>query len=82
MLKTIALSLCALLLGACSILAPQSDKLAKNAGKLVTFYCKNVTNPQMREEIRAAVNKYASPNSIVVTCSDGSPALISNKPTP
>lgn len=59
----------------CSILSPQLDKAAKAAGKAVTFYCENVTVPEIREEFRDKVNLHAAPNSIVVNCASGGPAL-------
>jgi hypothetical protein len=59
----------------CGVLAPQIDKAAKGAGKLVTFYCDNVTLPEVRDELRAKVNEYAAPNSIAVTCASGGPVL-------
>ena len=68
-----------LALSGCSLLAPQIDKAAAGAGKLVTFYCQNVTLPQVREELRAKVNAAAAPNSVAVTCASGGPALKSGE---
>jgi hypothetical protein len=62
----------------CQVLAPQIDKAAKAAGKAVTFYCENVTIPEIRAEFREKVNAAASPNSIEVTCASGGPSLKSN----
>ena len=59
----------------CSLLSPQIDKAAKAAGKMVTFYCGNVTVPQIREEFRAKVNAEAAPNSVQVECAGGGPML-------
>ncbi len=63
----------------CQVLAPQIDKAAAGAGKLVTFYCTNVTVPEIREELRAKVNAAAAPNSVAVTCANGGPALKSGE---
>jgi hypothetical protein len=74
-MKTI-ITLCAIVaLSGCSLLAPQIDKTAKAAGKAVTFYCLNVTDQAAREAFRAQVNQYAAPNSVAVTCANGTPAL-------
>jgi hypothetical protein len=62
-------------LSGCSLLAPQLDKSAKAAGKAVTFYCQNVPDQAAREAFRAQVNQYAAPNSVAVTCANGTPAL-------
>jgi hypothetical protein len=59
----------------CQVLAPQIDKAAKAAGKAVTFYCENVTVPEIRAEFRAKVNAAAAPNAIEVTCASGGPSL-------
>lgn len=59
----------------CSLLAPQLDKAAEGAGKLVTFYCTNITDASIREQFRAAVNARAAPNSVAVTCAQGGPPL-------
>lgn len=64
-----------LCLTGCSLLSPQIDKAAKGAGKLVTFYCENVTLPEVREELRAKVNAAAAPNSVEVKCASGGPTL-------
>jgi hypothetical protein len=71
------LALCILPLSGCSLLAPQLDKLAKSAGKAVTFYCQNVTDAQARATFRAKVNETAAPNSVAVTCANGTPAMSS-----
>lgn len=63
-------------LQACSVFAPQADKLAQAGGKLVTFYCNNVSDSSIRQQIRDAVNKYASPNSIRVDCANGGAPLV------
>lgn len=75
MKRLLILPLVVLTLPACSLLAPQIDKAAKAAGKAVTFYCENVTVPEIREEFRAKVNEYAAPNSVQVDCANGGPAL-------
>lgn len=59
----------------CALLSDQLDTAAKGAGKLVTYYCENVTLPEAREEIRAAVNTHAQPHSIAVECAEGGPIL-------
>jgi hypothetical protein len=64
-----------LIMTGCQILSPQIDKAAKAAGKMVTFYCDNVTVPEIREEFRAKVNAAASPNSVQVQCASGGPVL-------
>ncbi len=74
-MKLLLVILSALVLPACSLLSPQIDKAAKAAGKAVTFYCENVTVPQIREEFRVKVNEHAAPNSIQVDCASGGPAL-------
>lgn len=65
-------------LSGCALLGGELDKAANGAGKLVTFYCENVTDPTVREEFRAAVNAKASPHSVSVTCANGGPPLVSN----
>ncbi len=67
-----------LLATGCEVLSPQIDKAAKGAGKLVTFYCDNVTSTEIREEFRAKVNAAAAPNSVAVTCVNGKAAFQSN----
>lgn len=75
-MKRVILLIPALLaLTGCQVLAPQIDKAAKAAGKMVTFYCDNVTVPEIREEFRAKVNAHAAPNSVQVQCAAGGPAL-------
>jgi len=64
-----------LLATGCQVLAPQIDKAAAGAGKLVTFYCDNITVPEIRDEFRAKVNAAAAPNSVQVTCANGGPVL-------
>jgi hypothetical protein len=59
-------------------LAPQIDKAAEGAGKLVTFYCDNVTSQEIREEFRDKVNEKAAPNSVAITCANGKSAFKSN----
>lgn len=73
-MKILAVSVICLLSG-CSILSPQIDKAAKGAGKLVTFYCDNVTIPEIRAELRDKVNAAAAPNSVEVKCANGGPTL-------
>lgn len=78
--KIIMLRVCLLVglaIGAsgCSIFSENADKVAKAGGRLVTFYCDNITVPEIREEIRAKVNAYAAPNAVAVTCANGGPAL-------
>lgn len=77
-MKSILVLMTALTMSGCSLLAPQIDKAAQGAGKLVTFYCDNVTIPEVREELRAKVNAAAAPNSVAVTCASGGPTLKSN----
>jgi hypothetical protein len=80
-MNKLLLVVCMLALGGCSILAPQIEKSAKAAGKAVTFYCNNVTDQAAREQFRAQVNTYAAPNSVAVTCANGTPTL-KTAPTP
>jgi hypothetical protein len=58
----------------CSLLSENVEDVGKAAGKAVQFYCKNVSIPEVRDEIRATVNRYAAPHSIAVTCADTAPA--------
>lgn len=66
----------------CSLLSSDLDRAAKGAGDLVTFYCENVTVPDIRENFRAAVNAHASPHSVVVTCANGGEPLIASPDNP
>lgn len=59
----------------CSLLSENLDKAAKGAGKVVTYYCENITIPEIREEVRAAVNKHAAPHAVAIECSEGGPVL-------
>lgn len=68
--------------GGCSLLSDQVERAAKGAGKVVTYYCENVTVPEIREEVRAKVNKHAAPHSVAVTCADGGPTLDTAAPAP
>lgn len=63
----------------CSLLGDNLDKVAKGAGEAVTFYCENVTLPEVREEMRAAVNRHAAPNSLTIECAAGGPVLNSSE---
>lgn len=62
-------------LSGCSLLANDVEKVAKAGGKLVNFYCANVSDESIRLQIREKVNSYASPNTVVVTCAGGGPQL-------
>jgi len=65
----------------CSLLSDNLDRAAKGAGKVVKTYCENVTIPEIREEVRAAVNKHAAPHSVAIECVDKSaPVLKSDEP--
>ena len=66
----------------CSLLSENLDKAAKSAGKVVTYYCENITIPEIREEVRAAVNKHAAPHAVAIKCADeeAGPLLKSNDP--
>ena len=65
----------------CAILSGELDRAAKGAGKVVKQYCENVTVPEVREQVRAAVNKYAAPHSVAIECVDKSaPVLKSDDP--
>lgn len=70
---------CVIGVSGCSILGDPLEKAAEGGGKLVTFYCNNVTIPEVREKIRERVNAHAAPNSVAVTCVNGGPALNSQE---
>ena len=72
-LKLSATCLALALLNGCALFGSELDEAAKGAGKLVTFYCKNVTDDTLREEFRATVNRHAAPHSVAVTCASGVP---------
>jgi hypothetical protein len=55
----------------CAILGDPAEKAASAGGKLVKYYCANVTVPEVREKIRERVNYHAAPDAIAVTCADG-----------
>lgn len=83
------LKLCAIvgglvLLSGCSLFGKELDRAAEGAGKMVTFYCDNVTDPAIREQFRTAVNEHARPHSVTVNCVSGGEPLIvtSDPPTP
>jgi len=59
----------------CSLLSSNLERAAKGAGKVVHLYCENITIPEIREQIRTAVNQHAAPHSVAVNCVDGGPAL-------
>ena len=59
----------------CSLLGDPLEKAAEGGGKLVKYYCKNVSVPEVRAKIRERVNFYAAPDSVQVTCAEGGPAL-------
>lgn len=67
-------------LNGCALLSGNLERAAKGAGKVVTYYCENITVPEIRDEVRAAVNKYAAPHSVAITCVDGGPTLESTAP--
>lgn len=58
----------------CTLFAGELDKAADGAGRLVKFYCENVTVPEIREEFRLAVN--AQPHSVSVQCAQGGVPLV------
>ncbi|MGE0294721.1 MAG: hypothetical protein AB7P97_20410 [Hyphomonadaceae bacterium] len=64
----------------CSLLSDNLDRAAKGVGKVVVYYCENITVPEIREEVRAAVNKHSAPHTVAVTCADGGPTLESTAP--
>jgi hypothetical protein len=72
---TVAVLALSVLASGCSLLGDNLDKVAKGAGEAVTFYCENVTLPEVREELRAAVNRHAAPNSLTIECAAGGPVL-------
>lgn len=75
---TIGVLLCAT---GCGLLGGKElDRAAEGAGKLVTFYCENVTIPEIREQFRAAVNQHAAPHSVSVQCVQGGQPLIVTPP--
>lgn len=67
-MKSIVICTAFAFLSGCSVLAPQIDKSTRAAGKAVTFYCDNITSPDVRAEFRSKVNAAAKPNKIEVTC--------------
>lgn len=64
-----------LLTSGCALLGNEMNQAAKGAGKLVTYYCENVTDPTLREQFRAAVNQHAAPHSVRVSCVQGGEPL-------
>lgn len=76
----LAVAFAATFASGCGLLSGTLERGAKGAGKAVTYYCENVTIPEIREEVRAAVNKYAAPHKVEVTCSNGGPTLDSTAP--
>lgn len=62
-------------LSGCTLFGENVEDVGKAAGEVVTFYCENVNIPEVREQIRATVNKYAAPNSVAVTCVNAAPAV-------
>lgn len=62
----------------CALLSDNLNRAAKGAGKVVHLYCENVTVPEIREEIRIAVNQHAAPHSVAVSCVDGGPVLMTD----
>jgi hypothetical protein len=76
-----ALAIVAVSASGCALLSDQLDKAAEGAGKVVKQYCENVTVPDVREQVRAAINKYAAPHSVSIECADGNgPTLKSDEP--
>lgn len=73
--RVVAVALALASVSGCALFSDQLDRAAKGAGKVVKQYCENVTIPEVREEIRAAVNKHAAPHSVAVECVDGGPIL-------
>lgn len=79
--RAAAVAFVAISASGCALLSDQLDKAAAGAGKVVKQYCENVTIPEVREEVRAAVNKYAAPHSVSIECADGAgPTLKSDEP--
>jgi len=66
--------------GGCALFADELNTAAEGAGKLVRFYCENVTESSIREQFRAAVNAHAAPHSVSVTCAQGGTPLIVQPP--
>ena len=62
----------------CALFGAELDKAAEGAGKLVTFYCENITSEEIRTQFRAAVNQHAAPHSVSVACAQGGTPLIVN----
>lgn len=76
--KFLAMFLTLATLSGCALFSKELDKAAEGAGRLVTFYCENVTDGAARAQFREAVNAKASPHSVAVTCANGTPPLISS----
>ncbi len=66
----------------CALLSDNLEKAASGAGKLVKSYCENVTIPEVRQQIRDAVNAKAAPHKIEVICADELPAAAPAAPDP
>lgn len=65
----------------CALLSDSLEKAAKAGGKVVKEYCENVTLPEVRDQIRDAVNAKAAPHKVEVTCADETPAPAPAPPT-
>ena len=65
-----AMTAICLLTTGCALLQPELEKAAKGAGQIVNFYCDNIADESIRERLRTAVNTYAAPNSIMVSCAN------------
>lgn len=76
-LISVIASVCA---SGCTLFAGELDKAADGAGRLVRFYCENVTVPEIREEFRLAVNAHAQPHSVSVQCAQGGVPLVVTPP--
>lgn len=76
LLKLWLMSLAFATLSGCAFFSKELDKAAEGAGKLVTFYCENVTDDAARTQFRDAVNAKAAPHSVSVACVDGRPPLL------
>lgn len=54
----------------CALLGESAEDVGKAAGDVVHFYCDNVSIPEVRDEIRGYVNRYATPHSVAINCAD------------
>jgi hypothetical protein len=74
-MKIVAVIGICFLASGCTLFQENAEDIGKAAGEVVKAYCDNVTIPEVRDEIRAFINKYAEPNSVSVTCASPVPVI-------